>query len=223
LTTRLAATADLHGYLPDVPACDVLLVAGDVCPVSDHRLDSQRTWLEGPFAAWLERAEADAVVGIAGNHDFVAEAEPGLMRSLPWTYLCDESTVVGGLTVHGSPWTPTFNDWAFMRDDPELEPLWARIPADVDVLITHGPPFGNGDLVVDGRRAGSTTLARRIAGLERLRLHVFGHIHEAGGSLDRVGAATVANVSHVDFHYRPAREPVVFEVLSERTPRRSAR
>ena len=212
MTRRLAATADLHGCLPDVSPCDVLLVAGDVCPVSNHRLDHQRWWLEGAFAAWLERTEAGAIVGIAGNHDFVAEADPALMRSLPWTYLCDEAVDVAGLLVYGSPWTPTFGEWAFMRDDRELEQVWARIPSEVDVLMTHGPPLGYGDLVVDGRRAGSAALARRLGDLERLRLHIFGHIHEAGGSLDRLGSATITNVSYVDFDYRPTRPAAVFDL-----------
>jgi hypothetical protein len=209
---RVVATADLHGYLPEVPPCDLLLVAGDACPINSHALDYQRRFLEGPFADWLGRVEAGAIVGIAGNHDFVAEAEPALMQSLPWTYLCDESTVVDGLKVHGSPWVPTFGRWAFMRDDSELEPVWARIPDDADVLITHGPPLDHGDLIVDGRRGGSATLARRLPELARLRLHAFGHIHESGGSLDRIGEARVANVSHVDFDYRPALAPVVFEL-----------
>ena len=114
--------------------------------------------------------------------------------------------------MYGSPWVPTFNDWAFMRDDAELAGVWARIPDDVDVLMTHGPPLGMGDLVVDGRRAGSETLARRIAGLKHLRLHLFGHIHESHGSRDRIGHAVVANVSYVDFHYRPVQPPVLFEL-----------
>ena len=48
--------------------------------------------------------------------------------------------------------------------------------------------------------------------LPQLRLHVFGHIHEAGGSLDRVGKARVANVSCVDFDYRPVRAAVIFDL-----------
>jgi len=212
--SRVAATADLHGYLPEIPPCDVLLIAGDVCPVYDHSVGFQRRWLEGTFADWLGTLDAGTIVGIAGNHDFAAQADPALMRGLPWRYLCDESTVVDGIAVHGAPWTPRFNDWAFMRDDPDLGQVWARIPDDVDVLVTHGPPLGRGDLVVNGRHAGSETLAQRVAELDRLRLHVFGHIHEAGGSRDTLGAALVANVSHVDFHYRPARPPVVFELES---------
>ena len=210
--SRVAAIADLHGFLPEIEPCDVLLVAGDVCPVHDHGLDYQRRWVENPFSEWLRSIEAGTIVGIAGNHDFVAQADPELMRALPWTYVCDETVEADGLRIHGSPWTPTFMDWAFMKDEAELAAVWARIPGDVDVLVTHGPPLGHGDLVVNGRHAGSETLLQRLAGLSRLRLHVFGHIHEAGGSRSRLGDAELVNVSYVDFDYRPARPAAVFEL-----------
>jgi Icc-related predicted phosphoesterase len=209
---RIAAISDLHGFLPEVPSCEVLLVGGDVCPVEDHALDFQRRWLEGPFAEWLAGLDAGQVVGIAGNHDFVAENEPELMQSLPWTYLHDETTEAAGLKIHGAPWTVTFMEWAFMKDEEELVAVWAEIPDDVEVLVTHGPPLGHGDLAVHGLHVGSETLAARVAQLERLRLHVFGHIHEAGGSRDTRGRTTIANVSYVDFDYRPAHPAAVFEL-----------
>jgi Icc-related predicted phosphoesterase len=209
---RVAAISDLHGFLPEIPPCDLLLVAGDVCPVENHALDFQRRWLQGAFSAWLRSLEASTIVGLGGNHDFVAEADADLMRGLPWTYLCDESVEIGGLLVHGSPWTPTFMEWAFMKDEPELEPVWELIPGDVDVLVTHGPPRGHGDLAVHGLHVGSETLAARLPRLARLSLHVFGHIHEAGGSRDTFGTATLANVSYVDFDYRPAQPPALFEL-----------
>jgi len=87
---RVCAIADQHGFLPEIPACDILLVAGDVCPVDDHRPDRQHHWLQGQFRQWLDGVEARAIVGIAGNHDFV-EDDDELMRSLPWTYLRDET------------------------------------------------------------------------------------------------------------------------------------
>ena len=209
---RVAAISDLHGFLPEVPPCDLLLVAGDLCPVENHELSFQRDWLTGPFSEWLRGRDAARIVGIAGNHDFVAEEDPGLMRTLPWTYLCDETTEVDGLRVHGSPWTPTFMDWAFMQDDTELATVWALIPADVSVLVTHGPPFGHGDLAVHGIRCGSHTLAARLPELEQLRLHVFGHIHEGWGSRGIDGQATIANVSYVDFDYRPVQPAAIFEL-----------
>lgn len=207
---RVAAISDLHGFLPEIPGCDVLLIAGDVCPVDDHALDYQRRWLEGPFAGWLRGLEAGAVVGIGGNHDFIAQSDPDLMRGLPWTYLFDETVDIEGLRIHGSPWTPTFMDWAFMLDDAELTAVWELIPSDVDVLMTHGPPFGFGDLAVHGLHCGSETLIEKLPRLGRLKLHAFGHIHEAYGARDTLGPAILANVSYVDFDYRPAQPATVF-------------
>ena len=50
---RFVCVADLHGYLPEIPPCDVLLVAGDICPTDDERPATQRRWLHSTFATWL--------------------------------------------------------------------------------------------------------------------------------------------------------------------------
>jgi Icc-related predicted phosphoesterase len=65
-TLRVAAVADLHGHLPDVPECDVLVIAGDITPVRDHRLAFRARWLDGPFRTWLDAVPATRVVAIAG-------------------------------------------------------------------------------------------------------------------------------------------------------------
>ena len=83
-----------------------------------------------------------------GNHDFGAESDPGgcraLFESCGITWLVDDAAVVDGVTFYGSPWQPRFLDWAFnvQRYDGGVaaRAAWSKIPDDVDVLVTHGPP-----------------------------------------------------------------------------------
>lgn len=192
---RIAAVADLHGNLPATPECDLLILAGDCIT---HPWDN--------FERWLREQPAGDIVGIAGNHDFVAEDYPELMRKLPWIYLQDEEVILNGVTIYGSPWTPMFFDWAFMKEDPELEEIWARIPDDTDILVTHGPPWGMLDLTHRGANAGSMTLARRLGQIMARRngqpglIHIFGHIHEGAGMFrDEFSGAEFRNVAYINF------------------------
>lgn len=210
---RVACLADLHGFLPDVPQCDLLLLGGDLCPVTDHEVHAQADWLDGPFRTWLERVPAEEIAGIAGNHDFVFERAPGLLPAdLPWVYLQDhDATLDCGLKVWGTPWTPWFFDWAFNapRADSEgfLAKLFATVPGDADLLLIHGPPKGFGDRTVGGDHVGS---AAQLELIERVapKACVFGHIHEARGVWEH-GATTLVNASAVDLEYRPREAPVV--------------
>ena len=172
---RIAAVSDLHGQLPSIPPCDLLLIAGDVCPLSDHRGDAQRAFLEGPFSAWLARAPARAIAGIAGNHDLIAEREPALLAGLPWSYLCDSEADLVGLRIWGSPFAVTYGEWAFMESDDELERRFAAIPAGLDVLLVHGPPYGILDHALRGVDTGSRALRRAIAARPPLARHLRSH------------------------------------------------
>jgi predicted phosphohydrolase len=207
---RIVAVSDLHGQLPPIPACDLLLIAGDVCPLDDHAGDAQRAFLEGPFSDWLEQAPARTVAGVAGNHDLIAEREPALLARLPWTYLCDSAAKLVGLRVWGSPFAVTYGDWAFMESDDELEQRFAAIPAGLDVLLVHGPPYGVLDHAVRGVDTGSHALRRAIL-RARPSLAVFGHIHEGRGEA-LLGSTRCLSVALVDARYVPRHAPTEFEL-----------
>jgi predicted phosphohydrolase len=207
---RAVAVSDLHGQLPVIPPCDLLLLAGDLCPLADHSGDAQRAFLQGPFTDWLERVPAKAIVGIAGNHDLILEREPELARSLPWTYLCDGETEAAGLRIWGSPFAVTFGDWAFMEPDDALEARFAAIPDGLDVLLVHGPPFGVLDRARRGVDTGSAALRRAIL-RARPQVAIFGHIHEAHGEA-RLGATRCLNVSLVDERYVVRHAPTLLEI-----------
>ncbi len=180
--TRVALVSDLHGRLPEVAPCDVLVVAGDVTPLALlHEPERQRVWLDAELRPWLERQEAGEILAVAGNCDIAFSEDPPLPRSLPWRYLEDEAAAVAGIAVFGSPLALPFGPWPFMEPEERLAEVWRTIPDETELLVVHGPPHGLGDLTRTGTHAGSPSLRARLAELPRLRIVVFGHIHEARG------------------------------------------
>jgi predicted phosphodiesterase len=212
---KIIALSDQHGNLPSLPACDLLLLAGDLTPVQNHDLYFQAAWLDGDFRSWLSRQPARHIIGIAGNHDLVFEHAPHLVpRDLPWTYLQDSGTTWEGFKFWGTPWQPWFFDWAFNGSPEQLARQWALIPEDTDILVVHGPPHGYGDGVPGPRgsirRCGCPHLLERIQEI-RPQLVVFGHIHEGRGEW-QLGPTRLANVTLLDAAYRPVYEPWSIEL-----------
>ena len=75
------------------------------------------------------------------------------------TYIEDETITLYGINIYGSPWQPWFCDWGFNVDRGEpISKIWNKIPTNTDVLITHGPPLGIGDLCTHGGRVGCAEL-----------------------------------------------------------------
>lgn len=209
---RIAATSDLHGHLPVVPNCDVLVIAGDIGPPTKaYHYDPVRrqAWLREEFLPWCQAQPAGQVVFIAGNHDIGIQKEgiSGITTFPRVHYLQDSGVTIRGVRFWGSPWTPTFNNWAFMDDDDELANKWLKIPHDTDVLITHGPPYGRADQNQGGEHCGSRSLMQWRTEATRLpRMHFFGHIHEGAGQQGH----RWANVSFVNEYYVPANSVRVF-------------
>ena len=214
MQATVVAVSDLHGTLPEIPRCDLLLIAGDITPVTNHGLAFQAEWLDTVFRAWLNTVAAGTTVFVAGNHDFVFEQAPELVpRDLPAVYLQDSGFVWEGLKIWGTPWQPWFFDWAFNLQEPELKAKWALIPADTDILVVHGPPFQYGDGVPSRhgvRYTGSPSLLERIQTV-RPRLAVFGHIHEGRGEW-RLGETVLANVTILDEKYNHVHAPWVYQL-----------
>ncbi|MGK2878858.1 MAG: metallophosphoesterase family protein [Solirubrobacterales bacterium] len=194
--------SDLHGLLPQVEPCDVLLIAGDVCPLDGERdFALMRDWIEGEFTEWLGAVPANRIVMTPGNHDFAIEQQRE-WPDLPAELLIDESTTIGELTLYASPWVPTLKEWAFYGDDEKLEAVASAIPDGTDIWLEHGPPYGFLDrLWRDGRHVGNSHTLKAMA-QDAPQVFVCGHIHEAFGVAEHNGAL-IANVSFVDEFYEP--------------------
>jgi Icc-related predicted phosphoesterase len=124
------------------------------------------------------------------------------------------------LKIWGSPWTLRFkgmnpNCMAFTVDtEEELAEKWALIPDDVDILVTHGPPFTILDITADGRQLGSTSLMSEHMRRLRPKLWVWGHIHEAYGQDGDYSwnYTNYVNASHVNERYEPVNKPIRIEL-----------
>lgn len=198
---KIDCISDLHGHHPELPGGDLLILAGDY---TGNNRTSQ--WVS--FFSWLKQQQYRKKILIAGNHDgFLESAYPKTQKEADelselqsfleeqgeekedFEYLCDSGTEFEGLKIWGSPWTPTFCNWHFMKErGEELRTQWDLIPEGTDILITHGPPLG----ILDKVQYSSRALRESHAGcadlrdaVERIqpRLHVFGHIHEAYGEM----------------------------------------
>jgi hypothetical protein len=204
---KIIATSDLHGSLPEIEPCDILIIAGDSCPVDNHQENYQRRWLEGRFRDWLLDQPAKHIVGIAGNHDFIMEKWPGVPGRLPWNYLQDKEIELEGVRIYGTPWVPNLPGWAFFGGMGSCAGRWDAIPEGIDILVSHGPPYGYSDKVTF-THVGCT---RMDTELQRIKPKAFvcGHIHEGYGHYPHpdVGLG-VFNVAHNNRDYRPVNAPV---------------
>lgn len=214
---RCVLTSDLHGCFPNIPPCDVLLIAGDLCPIEDHSADFQAHWLNHDFADWLASVPARQTIFIAGNHDLVLARAPHLVDKTRWkgVYLEDSGFEWEGVHFWGSPWANELPGWAFTAPEDALLRRWQLIDPRTHVLLVHGPPKGYGDRVIgrwtgDVLEVGSSTLLDSIGRLD-LRLVVFGHIHEGAGEYVYRDVPLI-NASLMDLSYEPVNQPRVFEL-----------
>lgn len=208
-TVSIVCASDLHGRLPRIPKCDLLILGGDIGLTP--RIEKYR--------AWVARVPAQEVVVIGGNMDRMI-AEWGYPPDTRGHYLEDSGIELFGLKIWGTPWTPPFvGEWN--ADEDFLEQMFLSIPEDTDVLVSHGPPFGFGDQPSKGRgsgpatrrrtqdlkengthdpmlgsHVGSTALRARITTVQP-RLVVCGHIHASYGRY-QMGDVEVVNAAVAD-------------------------
>ena len=117
---------------------------------------------------------------IAGNHDWLFErANLRAREAVPENiiYLEDEEVIIDGIKFYGTPVQKHFCNWAFNRSEAKMAQHWAAIPDDTDVVITHSPPYGIGDLVRDENH-GSPSLYMEIVNRISPLISTYGHIHE---------------------------------------------
>lgn len=218
---KCVAVSDIHMREVVTPEADLLIVAGDMTFHGDKK---ELDW----FADWLKRQPQKHKVWIAGNHEVGLEKNPkwapSLAKETGTVYLEDNGIEIEGLKIWGSPVTPFFFAWAFNRQRGEdIRAHWKLIPEGLDILITHGPPFGYLDDVPGGEHVGCEDLLDVVKDVlyEPPRVVIFGHIHNGYGEeiLEREDGTKIhlINAASCDEHYRAVNPPIVFELAARKS------
>lgn len=209
---KICCISDTHGFLPDIPDCDLLLIGGDILPLRiQSDLFCSRQWLNTNFSEWMggHAKRFIRTAFIAGNHDFLFEKEK-CNCPLHWGYLQDSGKEMYGKRIWGTPWQPYFGGWAFNLYEKDLVEKWGLIPKKTDILMVHGPPYKCGDQTNYLENVGSPSLRDRIK-VVKPKLVVTGHIHSGYGIYDLDGTVVV-NASLMDEDYKLVNKPVVIEI-----------
>lgn len=175
--------SDTHNKHEDLkpPKVDLVIHCGDESESGNASMNEPES---RRFLEWYSALDIPTKIFVPGNHS--TAIEQGLIRKEDYpkiTFLIHAQTEWNEFKIFGSPYTPRFFDWAYMKERKDLDVVWQSIPDDIDILITHGPPKGILDVTRDmdsGEpvHVGSKSLCRHV--LERIKptIHAFGHIHD---------------------------------------------
>jgi predicted phosphodiesterase len=195
---HISDTHGFHGKFPDerFKDIDVVVHSGDC----SNYFDPYRNYHEVlDFIQWYKKVPVKHKIYVAGNHDTSIERKKITsedFKDAGIIYLENQSTIIDGVKFYGTPITPTFGQWAFMKAREKTNIIWEAIPDDTDVLIVHGPPKGIRDLSYDRQGnlefCGDSALLKRCMALKNtLMFMCFGHIHNMDGVLNQ-GTSTFA-------------------------------
>ncbi len=230
---RIVHGSDWHGYAQQCPEADLYVFTGDMLdnfPVKDrdpgsytyrqrrfipeHERECQTKQMaqfvaNGGMRRYLGSPDAPILI-VRGNHDFVDLAPMFEGCNLVHEFKDNEMVEVCGLKATGHRGIPyIFGTWNDEVSRADLKDKFRAMPH-ADLYITHYPLAGMLDNALGpdgGNRGEQYGLEGGLVDFLIYRMtpavHMFGHIHECGGEIRKVGpvqfsnAATFVNV--IDF------------------------
>jgi Icc-related predicted phosphoesterase len=194
-----------------LPDGDILIHCGDF---SNQGIEDDIN----KFIIWLEKQPHKNKIVIPGNHDRYVERNLGksqvMFKCIGAELLINEFITIDGIKFYGSPYTPEFFNWAFMYNRQEAPKIWDKVPKDIDVLISHGPPWLILDQTIEGKNVGCNYLRATIE-IIAPKFSLFGHIHESYGQMALQHGqkqTTYINASICNRQYQPVNNPVVIDL-----------
>lgn len=174
-----------------LPMTQWLPVSRKIDPL--HEITYQTGWINDILIDSYVRermftTEEAPVICVRGNHDFV-DLKPLFegVRDDNTFELHEPGDVIElfGLRIGGMRGIPyIYGEWCDEYRQPDADDRCRRLPLDLDVLITHAPPYGVLDNEPD--HYGMRGLRSYLDRARNLKAHLFGHIHAHGGKVEHL-------------------------------------
>lgn len=197
---HISDTHTFHELLEVPEGIDMVIFSGDCSNPRDPYNNEPEV---RRFIDWFSTLPIEYKIFVAGNHD--TSIEKRLVTNQDFLsngiiYLENEHVIIDGIKIFGSPYTPQFGQWSFMKARHKLDAVWSNaIHDDTDIIVVHGPPKGCLDLSYD--RSGNLGFCGDKSLLNRVlqvipKLMLFGHIHNCediinAGTLQRSYLQTI--------------------------------
>ncbi len=218
MSLKICLISDSHNQHKKIvlPEADAIIHAGDISGMGrEHEVIEFLNWFS-TIGNFQHR------IMISGNHDWLFQLNKTLAKEIlskypNVIYLEDSEVTINGLRIYGTPWQPTFFNWAFnVNRGEEIKKYWDMIPSNgIDILVTHGPPADILDLCDHGGRVGCEDLLNRIKEIKPLA-NLFGHIHHSHGIVEKDGTLFI-NASVLNDDYRMVFKPHLIEIKDDKT------
>lgn len=181
---KLFAFVDLHGnmrLLREIVArvnknkYDVVVMAGDL------------TVFEQNYKELMEELSKAAcpILILHGNHETVDSTKQVAARYEHIHFIHKKTISVKGLRFAG------YGGGGFAMVDEEFEQFASKL-TDIDVLVTHAPPYNTTLDIMPHGHVGSKSIRDYIT-VGKPRLAISGHLHENAGHVDSKGATKMIN------------------------------
>ena len=195
--------SDTHSFHKLLSIPDDVDMVIHSCDFSNYRDVFENGVETKDFLNWYAALPIKNKILIAGNHDAIASQWNHVFRKncelMNITYLENESVTIDGVKIWGSPYTPTFGNWYFMKARHKLDKIWSTIPNDTDIMVIHGPPKGFLDLSYNRngklKFCGCNALRKAVRRVEP-KLCLFGHIH-SNKDIINAGTKTVPDLDTI--------------------------
>lgn len=192
ILNHILATIDSDDY-------DVVVVCGDVWEGS--KVTAKTDWVS------FQQVIQKPIIMIQGNHDYWDNTIFDDCEDIH--LLHNDLLEIDGVKFFGTPYTVNFGGWNWMNSEESLYDMWSdTIPEGIDVLLSHGPPYGHCDncnqpvYTNDSEsKLGSKSLYSVL--IDKAPKYVFcGHIHTGDRFKVLNDVTKVYNVSCLDEAYQ---------------------